>query len=131
MRALSIATIVALAAAALAGCGKSVEAPADTGVCWHAVPLQNGQVRFNKLAANQPNIETCAASLEAMRVSFLSIGGSNEEIMGAYQGNFLYLTRQGVFTSQDYNGPRYFLLGRTADGRLATASALSTGSTGQ
>ncbi len=128
---------IAVAAAALAGalglaaCGKQVDAPMDTGICWHAVPLTNGDVRFNKLAANQPNLETCAASLEAMRLQFLSIGGSNEEIMGAYQGNFLFLTKQGVFTSQDLNGPRYFLLGRTSDGRLATASALSTGATGQ
>ncbi len=118
-------------AGALAGCGKSVDAPTDVGVCWHAVPLSDGSVRFNKLAANQPNLESCAASLEAMRLQFLSLGGSNQELMGAYQGNFLFLTKQGVFTAQDYNGPRYFLLGRTADGRLATASALSTGSTGQ
>jgi hypothetical protein len=39
----------------------------------------------------------------------------------------LFLNEQGIFTAQDLNGPRYFLLGRAADGSLATAAALSTG----
>jgi hypothetical protein len=110
---------------ALAGCAKQVEAPTATGICWHAVPLQDGNVRFNKLSDNQPSIESCAASLEGMRLRFLSMGGSADEIMGAYQGNFLFLQKEGVFTSQSYTGGRYFLLGRTADGRLATAAVLS------
>jgi len=117
----------AFAAMALSGCAKQVEAPMDRGVCWHAVPIANGEMRFNKVSSGEPTIETCAASLEAMRDHFLSIGGSQLEITGAYQGNFLFLNERGIFTSQDLNGPRYFLLGRTADGRLATASALSTG----
>jgi hypothetical protein len=91
------------------------------------VQLPSGQMRFNKVSSGEPSIESCAASLEAMRDHFLSIGGSNLEITGAYQGNFLFLSEQGIFTSQELTGPRYFLLGRTADGRLATASALSTG----
>jgi hypothetical protein len=119
--------IAALASLALAGCAKQVAAPADTGVCWQAVPLQNGGVRFNKLSDHQPNIESCAASLESMRLHFLSLGGSAEEITGAYQGNFIFLQKEGVFISESLDGNRYFLLGRTADGRLATASALSTG----
>jgi hypothetical protein len=117
----------AFAAMALSGCAKQVEAPMDRGVCWHMAQLSNGQMRFNKVSIGEPTIETCAAALEAMRDHFLSIGGSHLEITGAYQGNFLFLNEEGIFTSQDLNGPRYFLLGRTADGRLATASALSTG----
>jgi hypothetical protein len=126
-RASRIAFVAAIAALALAGCAKEVDAPTTAGVCWHAVPLQNGEVRFNKLSDNNPNIESCAASLEGMRLRFLSIGGSAEDIMGAYQGNFLFLQKEGVFTSETLNGDRYFLLGRTADGRLATAAVLSTG----
>jgi hypothetical protein len=117
----------ALAAITLSSCAKQVEAPMDRGVCWHVVQLANGQMRFNKVSSGEPTIESCAASLEAMRDRFLSIGGSHLDITGAYQGNFLFLGEQGIFTSQDLNGPRYFLLGRTADGRLATAAALSTG----
>jgi len=117
----------ACAAAALSGCAKEVAAPMDRGVCWHVAPLGNGQVRFNKVSTGEPTIETCAAALEAMRDRFLSIGGNRLEITGAYQGNFLFLNEQGIFTAEQLDGPRYFLLGRTPDGRLATASALSTG----
>jgi len=123
---LALAVAAPLVALALAGCTKQVEAPMDRGICWHVVPLTNGEVRFNKLSANEPSIEHCAASLEAMRQQFLGIGGNNEDITGAYQGNFLFLGRQGVFMSQQLNGARYFLLGRTNDGRLATAAVIST-----
>jgi hypothetical protein len=122
-----LSCLAALVVLLLAGCTKQIEAPTDTGVCWHAVPLQNGQVRFNKLADNQPSIESCAASLEGMRLRFLSLGGGSEDMIGAYQGNFIFLQKEGVFISQSLTGGRYFLLGRTADGRLATAAALSTG----
>ena len=122
-----LAGIGFIGALALSGCAKQIDAPTATGVCWHAAPLQNGGIRFNKLSENEPSIESCAASLEGMRLRFLSLGGGSEDIIGAYQGNFLFLQKEGVFTSETLNGGRYFLLGRTADGRLATAAALSTG----
>ena len=121
-----IAACAALALA-LAGCTKQVAAPMDRGVCWHVATLSNGDVRFNKVSTGEPTIETCAAALEAMRDRFLSLGGSHLEITGAYQGNFLFLNEQGIFTGEDLTGPRYFLLGRSANGQLATAPALSTG----
>jgi hypothetical protein len=120
-------SIIAAAALAFAGCAKQVEAPNDVGVCWHVVPLTGGQVRFNKLSDHEASIESCSASLEGMRLKFLSMGGDVEELTGAYQGNFIFLTRQGIFVSETLTGARYFLLGRTADGRLATAAVLSTG----
>jgi hypothetical protein len=110
---------------ALAGCAKQIAAPTTTGVCWQAIPLKNGDIHFNRVSDHEPNMEHCAASLEGMRLRFLSMGGNNDELIGAYQGNFLFLTRQGVFMSQSFNGARYFALGRTNDGRLATAAALS------
>ena len=110
---------------ALAGCARQIAAPTTTGVCWQAIPLKTGDIRFNRVSDHEPNMEHCAASLEGMRLRFLSMGGNNDELIGAYQGNFLFLTRQGVFMSQSFNGARYFALGRTNDGRLATAAALS------
>lgn len=118
--------IAGLAAAlALSGCAKQIAAPTTTGVCWQAIPLKDGGMRFNKVSEGEPNMESCAASLEGMRLRFLSMGGNNEELIGAYQGNFLFLERNGIFMSQTFNGNRYFALGRTTDGRLATAAALS------
>lgn len=119
--------LVAAAASllALAGCAKQIAAPTTTGVCWQAIPLKNGDIRFNKVSEHEPNMESCAAALEGMRLRFLTLGGNNREVIGAYQGNFLFLERNGIFMSQRFNGNRYFALGRTADGRLATAAALS------
>jgi len=113
-----------LAAAALAGCSKDLEAPTDPQVCWHMATLPNGHVRFNRLAANQPDMEHCAAQLEAMRVRFAGLGVSQDELVGAYQGQFLFLDRNGIFTAQRYEGNRYPFLVRTGDGRLAMPGAM-------
>ena len=71
-----------------------------------------------------PNLETCAANLEAMRIKFLRMGGSTQEIYGAYQANFLFLEKAGVLTSTSLEGPRYVALVRTGDGRLAIPGAM-------
>ena len=112
-------------AAALAGCSQKVEAPYNKGVCWHMIQLADGKVKFNVLSENRPNLESCAASLEGMRERFLSLGGSQEDIVGAYQGSFLFLGRTGVFTSTTLEGARWPALVRTGDGRLAIPSAVS------
>ncbi|HLI65511.1 MAG TPA: hypothetical protein VKU90_04020 [Caulobacteraceae bacterium] len=127
MRSFVLSALTLIGAAALGGCQPQVDAPTDKGICWQAVQARDGKVTFNKVSAGERSIETCAAALEGMREHFLTLGGSAEDITGAYQGNFLFLQKEGVFTAETLNGPRYFLLGRTADGRLATAAALSTG----
>ena len=110
---------------ALDGCAKQIAAPTTTGVCWQAIPLKNGDIKFNKVSEHEPAMENCAASLEGMRLRFLSMGGNKQEVIGAYQGNYLFLEPNGIFMSQSFNGNRYFALGRTADGRLATQAVLS------
>lgn len=124
----AIALVSLIAAAGLCGCQKEIAAPNDKGVCWQAVTAQNGgAVSFNKVSEGNPTLESCAAALESMRLRFLGLGGSHQDIAGAYHGTFLFLNNDGVFTAQSFNGPRFFFLGLTPDGRLATASALSTG----
>jgi hypothetical protein len=116
--------ILALAAAAaLSGCQKRTEPPGTVGVCYHVVPQKGGGLKYNKLV-NTPDLEHCAANLEAMRVKFLSMGGNQTEIYGAYQANFLFLTPNGVQTSTSLEGPRYTALVRTGDGRLAIPGAM-------
>jgi hypothetical protein len=112
-----------LATAALAACAKRTEPPGDVGVCYHVVVQKDGALKYNKLV-NTPNLETCAANLEAMRIKFLTMGGSAQEILGAYQANFIFLQREGVFTSTTLEGPRYLALVRTGDGRLAIPGAM-------
>jgi hypothetical protein len=112
-----------LATAALAACAKRTEPPGDVGVCYHVVVQKDGALKYNKLVTT-PNLETCAANLEAMRIKFLTMGGSAQEILGAYQANFIFLQREGVFTSTTLQGPRYLALVRTGDGRLAIPGAM-------
>ena len=122
---LAALVLAAASAAALAGCERKIEAPYDKGVCFHMVPLTGGKVKFNVLSRNRPSLESCAASLEGMRERFLGLGGSDENIIGAYQGNFLFLGRTGVFTSTSLTGARWPALVRTSDGRLAIPSAVA------
>jgi hypothetical protein len=87
------------------------------------VAFKGDELVYRKLV-NTPNLETCAANLEAMRIKFLRLGGSAEEILGAYQANFLFIQRAGIFSSTSLNGPRYLALVRTGDGRLAIPGAM-------
>jgi hypothetical protein len=124
MRRLILAAGLTFAAAALAGCEPRVQAPEEAGVCWHMVTLENGRTRFNALRRNVPDIEHCAAALEAMRLEFNRLGQQNDEVVGGYQGNFLWLEREGVFISQSLNGARFPALVRSGDGRLVIPGAV-------
>lgn len=108
----------------LAACEKVPEAPYDKGVCFHAVPEANNTFRFNPVKKNVASIEFCAAELEGMRVRFLSLGGQNRELIGAYQGSFLVITPAGIFRREKWNGTQYLMLVRTGDGRLAQPGAM-------
>lgn len=120
-----IAAIVAVAA--LGACTKQVKPPFDRGVCW-AVALpedgEKGEIRFNRLSENEPQVETCAARLEAMRLRFLRMGGSQQEVVGAYQGRFIFIDRGGVYLAKTLDGVRFFALARTGDGRLAVPATI-------
>ena len=89
-------TILA-AAAALSACSARTEPPGDPGICYHVVPQKGGKLKYFKLV-NTTSLETCAGNLEAMRVKFLRMGGTQTEVYGAFQANFLFLTAAGVLT---------------------------------
>ncbi len=124
MKYLAIAGIAA-GALSLAACEKAVEAPFDRGVCYAVEVGAEGEApRFNKVADNQPQIEFCAARLEEVRLRFLRMGGSRQEIIGSYQGQFIFIDRGGVWLSQTLNGGRFNAMARTGDGRLAMPGAI-------
>jgi len=115
--------VLAAAALALCACAKKTTPPGDAGVCYHVVPQKDGSMKYNKLV-KAASLEVCAANLEAMRIKFLTLGGNQQEIYGAYQANFLFLQKEGVLTSTSLEGPRYVALVRTGDGRLAIPGAM-------
>ena len=126
MRALLSAMILGGATVGLGACTSGFEAPDDPGVCYYVVPseTEGEEPRLNVVAQDQPQIEMCAARLEEMRVRFLRMGGSNREIIGAYQGQFIFIDPQGVKFGKTLTGARFFALARTGDGRLAVPGAI-------
>lgn len=121
-----IATLALLAVAALglAGCKKAIQAPVDTGICYHMAPQDDGTYKFNIVARNIKNIENCAAQLEGMRLRFLRMGGQTKELMGTYQGSFILVRRNGIYRAQKWEGTEYIMLLRTGDGRLVIPGAV-------
>jgi outer membrane murein-binding lipoprotein Lpp len=121
-----VSAAVVAGAIGLAACEQPVKAPFDVGICWHAIPMTDGTVKFNKLASDVPNMETCAAALESMRIRFarMSLSSSSREMMGAYQGNYLFIDSRGVSLASDMKKARYIALVRTGDGRLAVPGAI-------
>ena len=66
-----------------------------------------------------------------MRLRFLRMGGSNQEIAGAYQGRFIFIDREGVKIGKSLTGSRFFSMARTGDGRLAIPGAIQRDETGR
>lgn len=117
---------VAVAAASLVACGeRGPVAPTEPGVCWHLITPRDGSAqRFNRVAANVPSLEQCAARLEAIRVRFGAFGMRQNEMTGAYQGRFLFLRPAGIYTASRFSERGYLALVRTGDGRLAQPGAV-------
>ena len=133
MRALLSTMILGAATAGLAACTNAFEAPYDAGVCYYVVPgeTEGEDPKLNVVARDQPQIELCAARLEEMRVRFLRMGGTNREIIGAYQGQFIFIDPQGVKFGKTLTGSRFFAMARTGDGRLAIPGAIQRDETGR
>ena len=131
MKTLPLLGIAALVG--LGGCTNAVEAPFDPGVCYYVVPAEEPkeEPRFNVVARDQPQLESCAARLEEMRLRFLGMGGTNRDIMGSYQGQFIFIDRTGVKVGKTMDGPQFSFLARTGDGRLAIPGAIVRDETGR
>lgn len=116
----------------LAACSGSVEAPYEQGACFVVEMSEDGKTpTFNKLAENQEQIEQCAARLEEMRLRFLRLGGTRRDVIGAYNGQYVFLDEEGVKIGKSLTGTRFMALARTGDGRLAVPGAISRDETGR
>ncbi len=122
MRLIALSAIAGLAAA----CSSGPEAPSAPRVCYHYgnPGVAGEEPRFNEVAQDIESLEYCAAQLEVMRLSFLRMGGSNRDIVGAYGGQFIFIDRQGVWAAKDFEGGRFFVMTRSGDGRLLAPSAI-------
>ncbi len=117
--------LLALCAAALAGCGQSVEAPYIKGACYTMTKSggPKGKIEFHLLTTNVPDLEHCGAALEAVRLRFLSLGGTRTVLDGAYQGQFIFVEPEGISTSTALDKSPFLILVRTGDGHLVQPGA--------
>ncbi|GAW40378.1 hypothetical protein SH203_00776 [Brevundimonas sp. SH203] len=118
-------------AAALGACSNQPKYEFAPGACYFVATPDNAPPRLQKIADDQPQLEQCAARLEEMRLRFLRMGGSNQEIAGAYQGRFIFIDREGVKIGKSLTGSRFFSMARTGDGRLAIPGAIQRDATGR
>jgi hypothetical protein len=116
--------LLAAMSLALVSCEKTLEAPTDRGVCWHMAVKPDGTPRFNVLARAQPDIEHCAGQLDIMRLRFMGLGSQQQDVVGAYQGQFLFAGPQGVSIAQSFKGYRWLLMVHSGDGRLVKPGAM-------
>lgn len=123
-RTVLIAGLSVLALSPLTACSKKTLPPGGANICWHVGQSKDGSLKFNKMGDKVMSLERCMADLEAMRIKFLQMGGSNREITGAYQGNFIFVDRRGFFTAPNLEAHRYLALVRSGDGRLVVPGAM-------
>lgn len=114
--------LLALAAVALAACDNGPKAPSERDTCFNVQEQDDHTYNFYPVAKAQPSLEYCAAQLEVVRLRFQNLGQADKEVVGYYNGKYLFLDRAGVRTSDSLNGGRFFALARTGDGRLAVPS---------
>jgi hypothetical protein len=122
---LAAAAILTVSSLALVGCEKQTKAPFEQGVCFQVATNKDGTLRYNPVERNVSQMELCAATLEGARLRFVRMGQSNNQgMVGAYQGSFIFLEKEGIYVGQTYEGPRFMSLVRTGDGRLAVPGAI-------
>lgn len=116
---------VGLGCLVLAGCEKTLEAPTDRGVCYAMVDAKPPASPFKVLAQKVPDLEHCAGELEKMRRNFAGLGVNRTELTGSYQGQFIFIQREGVFTAEKFEGFRFPFMVRSPDGSLVKSGAIT------
>lgn len=74
-------------------CASETAAPSGQGLCWRQV-----EARFELIARDVPNLESCAVQLEGVR---MQKGGS---VTGAYNGYFIFATEQQITSAKRIDG---------------------------
>lgn len=84
----------------LAACSSQATAPTGAGVCWRMFETSDQQPRFEILARDVPNLESCAVQLEGSRMM------EGRPTAGAYNGHFIFATEEQITSAVAMNGTR-------------------------
>jgi hypothetical protein len=80
------------------------DAPRAEGVCWRAVPAPP---KFVALSQDSPDLVSCAMDLD------LAYLGEGHDIVGAYQGSYIFVGPEKIQSAQGLDLFRYPIFNKT------------------
>ncbi|WP_298744302.1 hypothetical protein [uncultured Brevundimonas sp.] len=83
-----------------AACSSQAPAPSGAGLCWRMFEVAEQQPRFEIIARDVPNLESCAAQLEGARMM------EGRPTSGAYNGHFIFATEEQITSAAAIDGTR-------------------------
>ena len=86
--------------AGMAACSSQPAAPSGAGLCWRMFEVTDQEPRFEILARDVPNLESCAVQLEGARMM------EGRPTTGAYNGHFIFATEEQITSAVTMNGTR-------------------------
>ena len=86
--------------AGMAACSSQLAAPSGAGLCWRMFEVTDQEPRFEILARDVPNLESCAVQLEGARMM------EGRPTTGAYNGHFIFATEEQITSAVTMNGTR-------------------------
>ena len=113
MRLLTGLGLSALTLLAMWACDSSPEAPTDVGVCWRMSTGADAKPAFTIVSNSARNLETCGAHLEAV-----ALRENKTDLVGAYQGQYIFITPEMVQSSGRLDGARYRLFDANIRGKI-------------
>lgn len=84
----------------LAACSSQAAAPSGVGLCWRMIEVADQQPRFQIVARDVPNLESCAAQLEGARMI------EGRATSGAYNGHYIFATEDQITSARTMEGSR-------------------------
>ena len=84
----------------VAACSSQATAPSGAGLCWRMIETADQQPRFEILARDVPNLESCAVQIEGARMM------EGRSTTGAYNGHFIFATEEQITSAVTMKGTR-------------------------
>jgi len=84
----------------LAACSAQTAAPSGAGLCWRMVEAAGQKPRFEVMARDVPNLESCAVQLEGARMM------EGRPTSGAYNGYFIFATEDQITSARAMDDAR-------------------------
>ena len=84
----------------MAACSSQPAAPSGAGLCWRMFEVTDQEPRFEILARDVPNLESCAVQMEGARMM------EGRPTTGAYNGHFIFATEEQITSAVTMNGTR-------------------------